>query len=426
MDAILLTGGKGTRLGKIRKKIPKPLVNINGRTLLERQLENLIENKFDNIFVILNYKKRMIKHFLKESSYRDKIKIIEHNKFRGIGEAILLCEKHVKGREFGLFLCDDVLNSEDIKKLKSNFTKKNLDGSFHYNYPINYPGKGITLKDNMIKSFSKSSKKVLYYDGIIKKDFFSYLKKYKPSEMQVYYAMLDFSKNHKIGTMLIKNMVNVNTVKDVIKISKREGQKTWEKLYSAHKDNLINPQKELIDFYENYLKSKNIKLLDLAGGNGRHSLFLAEKGIDVYSTDISKSAIKFLNKEKNKRKLKISTKVESMDNIHYPEKFFDAIICLNSIHHGTFSQIENRVKQINLILKKGGIIFLNLATNKNQNYRKGIEIEKNTFISNANVDMGEIHHFFSKREALKLLTKYFKKINFFYSTPNHWYFVGIK
>lgn len=49
MKSIIIAAGKGTRLGEHAEKLPKGLLNINGKTILERQIE-LLHNK--NIFDI--------------------------------------------------------------------------------------------------------------------------------------------------------------------------------------------------------------------------------------------------------------------------------------------------------------------------------------------------------------------------------------
>jgi mannose-1-phosphate guanylyltransferase / phosphomannomutase len=41
MRAVILVGGRGTRLGSVTAQLPKPLVPVNGRTLLDRQLDQL-------------------------------------------------------------------------------------------------------------------------------------------------------------------------------------------------------------------------------------------------------------------------------------------------------------------------------------------------------------------------------------------------
>ena len=39
MKAIILAAGRGTRLGHYTKEIPKGLVDINGKSIIERQIE---------------------------------------------------------------------------------------------------------------------------------------------------------------------------------------------------------------------------------------------------------------------------------------------------------------------------------------------------------------------------------------------------
>ena len=55
MQAVIMAGGKGTRLATVTKNIPKPMVPIEGKPLLEYQIENLKENGVDNIILIVGY-----------------------------------------------------------------------------------------------------------------------------------------------------------------------------------------------------------------------------------------------------------------------------------------------------------------------------------------------------------------------------------
>ena len=40
MQAVILVGGKGTRLGSVTSQLAKPLVAVNGEAMLDRQLAN--------------------------------------------------------------------------------------------------------------------------------------------------------------------------------------------------------------------------------------------------------------------------------------------------------------------------------------------------------------------------------------------------
>ena len=55
MQAVIMAGGKGTRLATITKNIPKPMVPIEGKQLLEYQIENLKENGVTNIILIVGH-----------------------------------------------------------------------------------------------------------------------------------------------------------------------------------------------------------------------------------------------------------------------------------------------------------------------------------------------------------------------------------
>ena len=52
MKAILLAAGTGKRLGNLTKDLPKALVDINGKSLLERQIIALRKNSINDILVV--------------------------------------------------------------------------------------------------------------------------------------------------------------------------------------------------------------------------------------------------------------------------------------------------------------------------------------------------------------------------------------
>jgi len=61
MQALILAGGKGTRLRPLTNKIPKPIVPIGDRPFLLRQLEMLKTAGIRDITLSLNYKPSEIK-----------------------------------------------------------------------------------------------------------------------------------------------------------------------------------------------------------------------------------------------------------------------------------------------------------------------------------------------------------------------------
>jgi NDP-sugar pyrophosphorylase family protein len=65
MKAMLLAAGLGTRLRPITDSIPKALVDINGRTLLQINLEKLKKSGFNDVIINLHHFPEKIKNYLK-------------------------------------------------------------------------------------------------------------------------------------------------------------------------------------------------------------------------------------------------------------------------------------------------------------------------------------------------------------------------
>lgn len=63
MKAVILSGGLGSRLRPFTEVIPKPLLPIGEKAVLEIQIENLKKYGFDQIFLATNYKSSYIENF---------------------------------------------------------------------------------------------------------------------------------------------------------------------------------------------------------------------------------------------------------------------------------------------------------------------------------------------------------------------------
>ena len=67
MRAIILAAGLGLRLGQHTKDIPKALLDLNGKSILERQISLLREYGVNEIFVVIGYQRE--KYILKDIEY---------------------------------------------------------------------------------------------------------------------------------------------------------------------------------------------------------------------------------------------------------------------------------------------------------------------------------------------------------------------
>lgn len=103
-EAIILSGGKGTRVSKFTKKLPKCLIDINGKPFLYHQLKLLKKNNIDNIIISVGYFAQKVRDYVKHNIDFINIKIIEDGKkLLGTGGAVLKSTKFLKTNFFIIY-----------------------------------------------------------------------------------------------------------------------------------------------------------------------------------------------------------------------------------------------------------------------------------------------------------------------------------
>ena len=117
MKAIILAGGRGKRLRPITDKIPKPLIPINGKPLIERTIKYLKKYGITEIIISSGYKSDLIKKFLKnKKNFGCEIIFSNEKTPLGTGGAIKKALKHVDEESF-LVLNGDIVTNIDLKKI---------------------------------------------------------------------------------------------------------------------------------------------------------------------------------------------------------------------------------------------------------------------------------------------------------------------
>ncbi len=96
--AVIMAGGKGTRLYPLTKDIPKPMVKVAGRPILERLLLHLVSHGVNRIFLSVNYLSDVIMdHFGNGERFGCQIEYLQEDEPLGTaGSLSLLPEKPTK------------------------------------------------------------------------------------------------------------------------------------------------------------------------------------------------------------------------------------------------------------------------------------------------------------------------------------------
>jgi len=115
MKAVILVGGLGSRLKEFTKIIPKPLLPIGEKSVLEIQIDRLKSFGFNEIYLATNYKSDYIESFFGDGSrYGVKIKISKERVRLGTAGPLLLLKDQLK--EPFLVMNGDILSLIDYKK----------------------------------------------------------------------------------------------------------------------------------------------------------------------------------------------------------------------------------------------------------------------------------------------------------------------
>ena len=161
--AIILAAGKGRRMLPLTKKIPKALIKIKNKTLIERKISSLKKINIKNIHVTVGHKSFLLSKYLSKRNINSIINTEGHDNAWWIKNSILgSINEHVL-----LTTCDSIINLN--KKFLINEIKNNL------NYPCillivkpnkNFKGDYIILKNKKIDGISRKKKTKLFASGI--------------------------------------------------------------------------------------------------------------------------------------------------------------------------------------------------------------------------------------------------------------------
>ncbi len=118
MIAVILAGGLGTRLRPFTQAIPKPLLPVGEKSVLEIQIERLKKYGFKEIYLATNYKSAYIENFFGDGSrYGVELTISKEDKPLGTAGPLTLLKKRLT--EPFLVMNGDILTLIDFSKFYS-------------------------------------------------------------------------------------------------------------------------------------------------------------------------------------------------------------------------------------------------------------------------------------------------------------------
>lgn len=137
---IIMAGGLGTRLKPLTDTLPKPMLKVGSKPILQIILERFKQQGFKNIILCVNYKSHIIEEYFKDGSKIGlNITYVKEEKRMGTAGALSLIDDI--GKEPFFVMNGDILTEVDFSKILKEHQDKCSDitmGVREYNYQIPY------------------------------------------------------------------------------------------------------------------------------------------------------------------------------------------------------------------------------------------------------------------------------------------------
>lgn len=191
-------------------------------------------------------------------------------------------------------------------------------------------------------------------------------------------------------------------------------EEKWKDLYTKNFGGMWTPDEAFVRFTAAYIQRRvgieayNIKrriskILDAGCGIGRHVVYFAEQGLDVYGIDISGEAIEIATAWLAKRKLHANLYVSDIQKMPFKNNLFDVVVSHGVLDHIPYKNAKKAITEIGRALASEGYLFIALRSTADSEFGRGKKVAHNTFVLSEGYEKGIIQHYFDLEEIKDLL-----------------------
>lgn len=180
LDALIMAGGKGTRLKPLTDNVPKPLLKVGDKPIIEHNIDRLRKFGVDDFWISLRYLGEQIEGYFQGGENKSiNIKYIYENQPLGTLGAVSLVEdfKH----NTLLVTNSDILTTMDYEDFYLDFLRKDADMSVAtIPYNVDVPYAILETSEEKIFSFREKPTYTYYANAgiyLLKKDILNFIPK---------------------------------------------------------------------------------------------------------------------------------------------------------------------------------------------------------------------------------------------------------
>ena len=165
MKTVIMAGGKGTRISSVASDIPKPMIKINGKPVLEREIECLREQGFTDLIITVSHLGAVIMDYFGNGE-KFGVNIEYFNEVAPLGNAGALFQLKDKLQEDFLLLNADAIFDVDFKRFVAYHKEKKAKVTL-FTHPNNHPyDSGLIIADEqgqVEKWLTKEDERIGWY-----------------------------------------------------------------------------------------------------------------------------------------------------------------------------------------------------------------------------------------------------------------------
>ena len=155
MKVVILAGGFGTRLSEYTDSIPKPMVPIGGKPIIEHIMGLYASYGHEEFYIALGYKGEVIKDYFRNFKKNWKINLIDTGSDTYTGGRLKRLEKYLSNENFLLTYGDGLSNININKLIKFHESHKKIVTISAVRPPARFGS--LSLKDSEVLKFKEKT-----------------------------------------------------------------------------------------------------------------------------------------------------------------------------------------------------------------------------------------------------------------------------
>ena len=214
---VLMVGGLGSRLRPLTDTIPKPMLKVGDKPILETIIERFVKYGFVNIILCVNYKAEIIRDYFGDGSkFKANIKYVYEDKKMGTAGALSLIQESIDEAFFvmnGDLLTNlnfgNMMNSHILNQAKATM------GVREYNIEIPYGV--LNIKNNIIQSIDEKPKHNFFINAgiyILDSDIIEFIPKDKFYDMPTLFEKLIALNYKTLSYVIMEYWLDIGQIKE--------------------------------------------------------------------------------------------------------------------------------------------------------------------------------------------------------------------